>query len=239
MSQYLLLFRDSETSRTDAIVWYCQTSSWPMQLSMDSCRTSRRNMHHRSLREPIRLQARWQERLDHMSQRSLFKRRWTLLNILLILILMKSKKRSRRLNRFEITRSRWRVHLERRNLNRIGLTSPKPTRFLTCYCRKGWSNWSHITRSRRKRSSRIWSTTSGTMPRRMIQMSAKSFGSKFSWRLSKGSWSLKLPKGRWRSTNIRLLRTWWMWPETRVLLKPRFWHHHRPRDLGLLILERR
>ena len=30
-----------------------------------------------------------------------------------------------------------RVRLERRNPSRMGLTSPKPTRFLTCYCWKG------------------------------------------------------------------------------------------------------
>ena len=149
-------------------------------------------------------------------------------SILLIMILMRSKKWSHRLNGSKITRSQWRVRLGSKNKSRTGLTSPKPTRSLNCFCRKGWSSWNYTIRFHQRKSSRTWSTTSGIMPRRMTQMSAKSFGSKFSWPLNKGSWSLKLLRGRWKSTSIRSLRIWWMWLETKALIKPRSWRHHRP-----------
>ena len=151
------------------------------------------------------------------------------------MILMRSKRQSHRLSGFKTTRSWCRVRSGKKNLSHTGLTSPKLTRSLTCYCRKGWSSWSRITKSHRKKSSNIWSIASGIMPRRMIQMNAKSSGSKFSWPSSKGSWSLKLLRGRWRSTSIPSLQIWWMWPETRMFLKPRSWRHHRPENLGLLI----
>ena len=152
-----------------------------------------------------------------------------------MMILKRSKKRSHRLNEYKIAKSQWRVRLGSKNQSRTGLTSPKPTRSLNCCCWKGWSSWSRIIKSHRKKSSRIWNTASGTTPRRMIQMNAKSSGSKFSWPSSKGSWSLKLLRGRWRSTSIPSLQIWWMWPETRMFLKPRSWRHHRPENLGLLI----
>ena len=173
-------------SRTDVTVWFCPISSWPMQYLMGFCRTLKINMHRRSLKVLARSRVGWQERLDPMSPRRLFRRRSTMWNILPMMSLKRSKKWLHRLNRYRTAKSRWRVRLKRKSLSRMGLTSPKPTRFLTCYCRKGWSSWSHITRFHRRTSSRIWSTTSGTTPCRMIQMSAKSSNSRFNWPLSRG-----------------------------------------------------
>ena len=162
-------------------------SSWSMQLLMDSCHTSRTSMHRKNLRASAKSWVTWQERLDPMSLRSLFRRRFIMWSILLMTILKRSKKRSHRLNGSKTTRSRWRVHLGRKSLSHTGLTSPKPTRFLTCCCRKGWSSWNHTIRFHRRKSSRTWSTASGITPRRMTQTSAKSSGSKFSWPSSKES----------------------------------------------------
>ena len=160
-------------------------------------------------------------------------------SIMLMMSLKRSKRQSHRLSEYKTARSQWHVHLGRKSLSHMVLILPKPTRSSTCYCRRSWSSWSHTTRSRRKKSSSIWSTASGTMPCRMIQMNARSSGSKFRWLSSKGGWSLRLPWRWWRSMDILSPQTWLMWIETKVLLKPRFWRHHRPRDLGLLIPKHR
>ena len=155
MNRLLLLSKGSEMSRIDVTVWFCPISSWPMQHLMDSCHTLKINMHRKSLKVLARSQVGWQERLDPTSPRSLFRRRSTMWSILLMMSLKRSKKRSHRLSGYRTVKSRWRVRLERKSLSRMGSTSPKPTRSLTCYCRMCWSSWSHITRFHRRTSSRI------------------------------------------------------------------------------------
>ena len=92
-------------SRTDVTVWFCPISSWPMQHLMDSCRTLKINMHRKSLKVLARSRVRWQERLDPMSPRSLFRRRSTIWNILLMMSLKRGKKLSHRLSGYRIARS--------------------------------------------------------------------------------------------------------------------------------------